>query len=379
MDLITLFQWQKREEAQAALAALNRRYLQRLSGRLNGVLATQDESGAGDPELDMARLRSRFRELPDKEFLRLVRAPETCYQLSRVSVDGLLPFKKYMWASIEAERQRLDPSAPLRENIWSALGDLYCPAKTGPRGSAERPYHATRLHGQIVLDFLSPRATRDLEKNSFRPKPYGPAEPFTPEEHRSVCAKTEEAMDGIREVSPAAYDFVHQTVSVLIPRKQTHADFYPTSFKGSSSRVHIGRSNIFNVQFDYIDSTNVAQSIVHEAIHNHLYKVEEENSLIHDAQAADQARLLSPWTGNSINLVAFVHGTIVFYAIFHFFRLPLASRYFSSKHLQYYVDQAVQGFRERRMSQCLEPCRRYLQPRAYEQLEAMEADVMQAV
>jgi hypothetical protein len=56
-----------------------------------------------------------------------------------------------------------------------------------------------------------------------------------------------------------------------------------------------------------------AEALVHEAIHQHLYRLEIANGAFCDL--ADEGRYRSPWSGNRIPLHSLIHASLVWYGV----------------------------------------------------------------
>jgi HEXXH motif-containing protein len=65
----------------------------------------------------------------------------------------------------------------------------------------------------------------------------------------------------------------------------------------------------------------LADAIIHEAIHNVIYKLELESGLHTDYDAALQASLTSPWSGQTLPLESFVHACFVWFGLLNFWNL----------------------------------------------------------
>ncbi len=360
MNLVSLLTWSDAGAVRAQCATLDRRYLEFIAGAINGAA-----SPAVKASLDA---------LPDSAYLRVLRAPATCEVASRAHAGHTAGVDDFIAGAVRVEQRLLGRPVAFDRDAWSALGDAYCP----PGSAAALPIRAERIAGDIVVDFDSPDAAAPLRKNSFRPVPYGDAEPFTPAERDAVRTKLRAAAVGIAASSVAALSFVTRQISVVIPRKQTDPNRYPTSFKGSSTPGRIGRSMLYNAHFARVDAGHVAQSIIHEAIHNALYKLELFEPSFVDWEAADAVRIVSPWTGNRVNLVAITHASLVFFGLYHFFSLPNVRAHLPARTADHYVARAHKGFAGGALQRCLVPHRRICSPAFLDQLDRAQAHMLAA-
>jgi HD domain len=328
-SLVELFAFDDPAEVDRQCGELDVRYLGVASRRLQDRIAPA--------------LLDRLNQLGDDAYLAILRSPETCYRLFADDHD----LARYLDDALCVEEWRAGARHEFDRPAWSATGDLHVPA--GPPGApaevhaGDRLYRAPHLHGFLV-DLASPAAHRALAQLTYKRVPYGPNEPFTSDERAAVLGKLAGALDGIARTNPIITRFLRYTLHAIIPRKQTQPHLYPSSFKGSSAAVALHRANLYNVQQPNVDTARLAQSIVHESVHIHLYKRELfEPTLIDDA-AGEALRVTSPWSGNSLDLYVFVHSTTVYYALYQLFSHPAAARHLPPDTVAWYVDRAIHGF-----------------------------------
>lgn len=291
----------------------------------------------------------RLDRLGDDTYLAVLRAPETCYRLYADDHD----LASYLDDALRAEDWRAGAVDALDRPAWSATGDLFVPAglPAGAPGEAaaaavhqpDRLYRAPVIDGFLV-DLCSPAAHRALAQLADKRVPYGPNEPFTAEERGRVLGKLAGALGGIARTNPIITRFLRYTLHAIIPRKQIRPERYPSSFKGSSTAVALHRGNFYNVQQDNVDVARLAQSLVHESVHIHLYKRELFTPTLVDDAAGEAIRVTSPWSGNSLDLYVFVHSTTVYYALHQLFAHPAAASQLPADTVAWYVDRAIRGF-----------------------------------
>jgi hypothetical protein len=297
-------------------------------------------------------------------------------------------------AFLEGALQVEEWRAGLRERVeldaWSADGELYLPRGTqdGPPqllyalGHARRPfspdapYLAPRVGGWVVADLHSPEVHRPLHQIVYKQLPFGPAEPWTDDERALVLDKLELALTGIAWVSPAAMRFLRLTLSTIIPRKQTNPRLYPSSFKGSSTAATIHRANIYNLHYPQVDAARLAQSILHETVHNHLYKRELFTPTLIDDAAGEALRVTSPWSGNTLDLYVFAHSSTVYYALHSFFSRALDCPQLPEETARYFRDRAVKGFSSPAWQAIVDSHRDLFAPSMLRDLFAMRARVL---
>ncbi len=361
-----------------------------------------------------AALRPRLDALDDATYLALLRAPATCARL----LGGQAELASYLEGVLQLEEWRAGARARVDRDCWSASGERYLPAgpdaatatatatasgiaaaaATATEPSAwrdelqkrddeafdpRRPYLAPVLGGWIVADLHSPEAVRPLTQLAYKSVPFGPAEVFTADERRAVLTKLEGALAGIAHVSPVATRLLRYTLAAIIPRKQTQPHLYPTSFKGSSTEGAIHRINLFNPHHENVDAARLAQSILHETVHNHLYKRELFQPTLLDEAAGLAVRATSPWSGNIIDLYVFAHSSAVHYTLHRFFAAALAlaavgraAEGFPLATATWFHDRAAAGFASPSWPRILEEHRELLAPSMARDLLAMRDTVL---
>ena len=328
-------------------AALDARYL----GLISAHLRARTEPG------QLARLDA----LGDDAYLAILRSPATCARLlgpAAAAPRAAAELAHFLEGALQIEEWRAGSRARIERDAWSADAELFLPAGTqegpqqllyelahAPRAFAPgRPYLAPRIGGWVVADLHGPEVHRPLPQSTSKHVPYGPAEPMTEDEQGTVLDKLERAFAGIGWVSPAATRFLRYTLATIIPRKQTQPHLYPRSFKGSSTAATIHRANLYNLHLRNVDAARLAQSILHETVHNHLYKRELFTPTLLDDQAGESLRVKSPWSGNPLDLHVFAHSSTVYYAVHSFFSRAGSCPDLPRDTVTWFRDRAVQGF-----------------------------------
>ena len=149
------------------------------------------------------------------------------------------------------------------EEVWTANGD----ARYSPGGLV---LEAPEIGMNLRADFISPFA---LATDTGGPASgqRGPRSPMTPAEQATSVARLRVAFAGIRAVSPSAATFVTTFTKALVI--QIDPDM-PDSFSSGSSGQYVGRFALWNAHSQGVDEVDVAEGLVHEAIHSVLYMVE---------------------------------------------------------------------------------------------------------
>ncbi|WP_287150262.1 hypothetical protein [Mesorhizobium sp.] len=143
-------------------------------------------------------------------------------------------------------------------------------------------------------------------------------------------------------------------------------------YQGGSNRNHMGRANLINPQLSYVDHHNIASSLVHEAIHIFLYKLEVWPKPSEDHDELYRPSRISPWTGQKIHLLAFIHASFVWYGLRNLWRdIEAASRMSQNPVGKYYIETATEGFNNPLYIRTIDDCRDVVNPILSEQLVAL--------
>jgi hypothetical protein len=214
-------------------------------------------------------------------------------------------------------------------------------------------------------------AARPLLQNNFRPD-FGKPLPFGGPAIEAVTVKITEAFDGLEDIAGGPVAFVKSMLRTLMPRPETASGL----FSGSSNRHFMGRANLFNPDLEYIDEKNIANSLVHEAIHTFLYLTELSALPVQDTNILYYDFVESPWSGKSIHLLAYIHASFVWYGLHHFWALPDVERRFSGAVRDHYLEFTRKGFRQGRMLGRLKRFEPHIRPELMEQLIRLQATML---
>ena len=167
----------------------------------------------------------------------------------------------------------------------------------GPLGSVTAAYTFER-------DFDSPWTWPDL------PFDTGVAASRYPLDSRSdIDAIIDRAGTTVGTRAPAALRFVNDELErVLLRRSDAVA-----GASSSSNRAHIGASVWTNLERAPECIHACIEGLVHEAVHQYLYRAERDGGNLCDLD--DARRFRSPWSGNRIPLHSLVHAGLVWFSL----------------------------------------------------------------
>lgn len=346
---------------QPLLSALHATYVERLLEHLGLAMARIAEIDRRRGE----RLLSAVRELPDESLTRILTAPETSYRLLWPSCHRTEGVASFLEQSIHAERARLDGSCRADTEIWTALGDLRC----APEGTR---LIATPLAGMMPVDFESPfsRAVEAAWGSAAAPV----RDAFTGEEQRVVSERLAAAWIGIGRSSRSVQDFVLAFTKVLVVQKEATQ----AGFSSNSRDDRIGRSALRNPQLATVDEVDLADSLVHEAIHSLLYLHEHHHRWFRNAALySPEERVRSPWSGNRLPVRYWFHACFVWYGLLHFWCAALASDAFRSRgRVRAALMRAARGFLGPPITARLAEWRADIDPLLLETIDLLQAHVI---
>jgi hypothetical protein len=115
-------------------------------------------------------------------------------------------------------------------------------------------------------------------------------------------------------------------------------------YQGGSNRVYMGRANLINPHLQYITPRNIASSLVHEAIHICLYKIELWQIPCRSIEELYKPCRISPWTGQVIHLLAFIHASFVWFGLLNIWKMIVESSGDPDGVAKYYIETAQAGF-----------------------------------
>ena len=275
-------------------AELQRQHFDRASRSLNAVLDTFLRGHVGH------RLLQIVRALSAEALARLILAPETACRLFLGERTDLV----FFLGSSVAEHRRMGFIDGDPHPAWTALGDAYYPPNSheaeffSEGWVPERLYAAKTLACGIPLDSVSPYAAAPTSGVPI------PCVPLEPEKVRRVIEKLNEAVATIAATSAEAAEIVTSHIRVIVARQDPLA---PTTSGSFSCEWYPGRATLLNPQEDCVDVADLADSLIHEAIHSMLYVVQVDEPLIKSSNDIRWLRITSPWSGRSLQLHSIVH------------------------------------------------------------------------
>jgi HEXXH motif-containing protein len=163
---------------------------------------------------------------------------------------------------------------------------------------------------------------------------------FDAAETKITMRKLARAMKAIRAVSTEAHGFVSLFLNQIVARKTQSAARW-ASFSTSDC---IGRASFLNPQHPRYDWINLANDLVHEAIHAFHYILDDRFCLLPESEPARHVKVTSPWTGNSLSLYSYVSACFVWFGLAHFWIRALQCNEFPFHRIREHLIQCTSGF-----------------------------------
>jgi hypothetical protein len=155
----------------------------------------------------------------------------------------------------------------------------------------------------------------------------GPARPHSKDELALIVPAVDEGLDHIQAVRPQIAEMVRRSLSVITIAKGDDGG----GWSSMSARRIVGLMTLGNLQALPLNGLSpdqrihrlaaISDSIVHEAIHSLIYRIELFDSFYEDNSAVLFTKAISPWSGRELNLHSFVHACFVWFGLWHFWSL----------------------------------------------------------
>lgn len=304
---------------------------------------------------------SKINRLDDAEFMRIINSPRMNFFLQQ-SLSGRQEWlTEFLLQSYSAENSRKCGTLP-KHPCWSALGDFF--------STSDRiEYNPKGLFGEIFLDDRSPFGHNPI-KNAA-PKDFT-ATYRVNRPSFDVTKKVNSALVAMAKTNPLAFDFCRSVLQTVLLRKMSQRDFGYTSV---SARPFVGRATLVNAESNKVDSARLCSSIIHESVHNYLYRIEQFGYFVSNLDQGINTTVLSPWTGNPIRLLTYIHACFVYFALTKFWQYKSAQDNFGGKPTILQLNFSTRGFEEKLYLKRLEIHASHIDPAIYEQLERLYASI----
>jgi HEXXH motif-containing protein len=227
------------------------------------------------------------------------------------------------------------------------------------------------LEDRIPLDMQSPHARSvDLVGGS---RPVFPARPApSAETRRQSVARVEAAWQGIRATPGSAADAVAAWTRVVVVQSEASGKFW-----SGSNGQYIGRVVLANVDSPGTPVEDVADALVHEAIHGFLYMHECVQPWVRGYSLyTDEGAIISPWSGALLPVRPFMQACFVWYGLAMFWAQHMDGDIFARDRARFLLFRAVTGFRKGALADHLQPWRDEVEPEMVELIAELQRIVI---
>jgi hypothetical protein len=311
-------------------------------------------------------LWERFAEASEVAFLRVLTAPETSFRLLWDGDESDLARAEFLLGALQAELAREGRDVRLAGETWTAVGDVGFKSDGSLLGNWNVPTLGP-------LDFGSPLvgsvATGEIDGAD------GHWEPFADDEIAAVRRRFKAASLGIEATRPVLREFVVWFNRVVVCLKDPMS---PTSSSSGSTGQYVGRTFITNPHLPGVDDVFLAEGLVHEGIHGLLYMQERQRAWVTDELYMGSVSVVSPWSGNPLQLRPYLQACFVWYGLLHFWCLALEAGSFPAGRTRERIGQAVTGFLRGSLTAPLQPYLEEISPDLLAAVEVMQDLVMRS-
>ncbi|TDR82681.1 aKG-HExxH-type peptide beta-hydroxylase [Paludibacterium purpuratum] len=191
-------------------------------------------------------------------------------------------------------------------------------------------------------------------------------------EREAVLDQLSDAMAALQHLSPSLAALVTTCIEVLALRCEPET---PRGLFSSTFSHYVGLVRITNAHLAEADAPALMDALVHEAIHCLLYRYEESCAPFQSARAWT-VTIQSPWTGATIALPSYLQACMVWYGLFHLWRLAAVSGFGPAPRVAQLAERARVGFCHRPVSEGLIAHRGWIAPAYLDLLLAAEARML---
>jgi HEXXH motif-containing protein len=230
--------------------------------------------------------------------------------------------------------------------------------------------------GGLPVDFGSPYAlATDVSGERLRAPTL--RQPLVAEEIEAVQTKLHAAAEATARAAPHAWRMALDFTKALILIPDLGA---PQQFSSGSSGQFVGRSVLANPQLAKVGAVQIAEALVHEAIHAVLYMDEQHDAwVLDDALYAGPLRITSPWTGNRLPLRPFLQAAFVWYGILTLWSRVRTDDAFEPQGVRARLNEAAAGFLRGRLLDRVGPAIDRLAPELLQSVDALQGSVEAAL
>ncbi len=302
--------------------------------------------------------------LPTEAYRRALLAPRTVRRLLWYRARQHNDVCEYWLAACRAEKAVLGLPVPGRQDGWTADGRAYVRADG-------RVMAQPLLSGEIAVDQCSPHALRlDLSGGNAPAEPL--RQPPSAATSERVVARLQDAWRGIGASSPEVQRNVRTWARVIVAQSDASGRFW-----SGSNGQYIGRVMIVNADAPSTPTEELADALVHEAIHAFLYMHEFlQPWVLGNALYTSAGVIRSPWSGNQLPVRPYMQAAFVWYGLAMFWAQHLGGKAFDTAQACSLLERALSGFRRGPLVDRLKPWKAKIKPEVIEAVDGLQQDIL---
>ncbi len=299
-------------------------------------------------------------DTPADAIRQVMRAPRTVSRLLWPRTQKAGRTQQFLRAAFAAERALRTLETPGRFSGWTAD----CRAFVRSNGEIVGP---TMLDGGIPIDVRSPHArSLDLLGGSRLVRPVRPS-PSQEDVNRTV-RRIDQAWRGIGATGGTVADCVSAWTRVIVAQTEPSGKFW-----SGSNGQYVGRVVLVNADVAGSPVEEVADAIVHEAIHGFLYMHECVEPWVRGYSLyTDEGAIPSPWSGNLLPVRPYMQACFVWYGLAMFWAQHIDRNVFDQKVTYELLNRALIGFRRGSLADAIMPWRAEIHPEMAELVDELQ-------
>jgi HEXXH motif-containing protein len=300
---------------------------------------------------------------PDAAYRRVLLAPSTVRHLLWPSRGRQAEVRDHWRAACQIERAILGlPNTAVTG--WSADGRAFVAADG-------RCTVQPSLEGTIPLDLHSPQALAlDLLGGDAPMDP--PRSPPSASAVQRTSRRLLEAWHGISASEPAVPRCVEAWTRVIVAQGDPSGRFW-----SGSNGQYVGRVMIVNADAPNTDTEEIADAIVHEAIHGFLYMHESIEPWVLGKKLYTNAGVIaSPWSGTELPVRPFMQAAFVWYGLAMFWAQHIDGGPFDRERARAMLERSLAGFRRGSLVDRLKPWQAKIRSEMTDAINGLQRDVL---
>lgn len=296
---------------------------------------------------------------------RVLLAPRSASRLLWSAASGGVQTRRFIEKSLRAEWKL--SGAPGSPDCTGWTAD--CRARISRDGQV---FRQPELEEGIPIDLMSPHArSLDLQGGSLPVTP--PRRAVSAESRRRAVFRIRCAYQKIRASGDDAAGCLRAWIRTIVVQPEEGG-----KFASGSNGQYVGRVMLVNAHNETSSSEDLADALVHEAIHGYLYMHESVQPWVRDFELyTDKGEIISPWSGALLPVRPFMQACFVWYGLSMFWAQQLDGPGFERARSLILLNRALRGFTQGSLVDRLQPWSTKIEPELLETIATMQSTVLQ--